>query len=93
MEAGLDSLGTVELRSALAARFGTEMPATLTFDHPSITALAAYVSASLPKAAGPRPHAAAAHAHAVATTVDALVAEMLGLVRPDQVLLSLYSFC
>ena len=90
MEAGLDSLGAVELRNALGARFGIEMPATLTFDHPSITALAAYVSASLPKAAGPRPHVAAMLAHAASTIVDALVAEMLGPVRSDQVHSSLF---
>lgn len=91
MEAGLDSLGAVELRSALGARFGIEMPATLTFDHPSITALAAYVSANLPYAAGPGPFSPAAHAHAVSMTIDTLVAEMLGPVRADQVLQPLFS--
>ena len=86
MEAGLDSLGAVELRSALGARFGVDMPATLTFDHPSITALAAFVFANLPKATQPWPRMTAAHAHAVSTTIDTLVGEMLGPVRSDQVL-------
>ena len=86
MEAGLDSLGAVELRSALGAKFGIEMPATLTFDHPSITALAAHVSANLSTAAGPVPLSPAAHAHAVSMTIDTLVAETLGPVRADQVL-------
>ncbi len=48
MEAGLDSLGAVELRNALAARFGMELPATVTLDHPTVDALAAYIAALSP---------------------------------------------
>ena len=47
MEAGLDSLGAVELRNSLASRFTTEVPATLTFDYPTIAALADYFAGSL----------------------------------------------
>ena len=43
MEAGLDSVGSVEVRNAVASRFGVELPATVTFDYPSVEALAAYV--------------------------------------------------
>ncbi len=47
MEAGLDSLGAVELRDALGARFGVELPAMATFDHPTPAALAAYMLAAV----------------------------------------------
>lgn len=47
MEAGLDSLGAVELRNSVSAKFGVELPATVTFDHPSVVALAEYVAAKV----------------------------------------------
>lgn len=44
MEAGLDSLGAVELRNALTTKFSIELPATVTLDFPTITALAEHVA-------------------------------------------------
>ncbi len=44
MEAGLDSLGAVELHNALGTKFGLELPATITLDFPSIAALAAHLA-------------------------------------------------
>lgn len=46
MEAGLDSLGAVDLRNALIARFGLDFPATATFDFPTIEALAQHIAAN-----------------------------------------------
>ena len=44
MEAGLDSIGAVELRNAVTAKFGVELPATVTFDYPSASALAGFIA-------------------------------------------------
>lgn len=47
MESGLDSLGSVELRNSLASQFAVELPATVTLDYPSISALAGYIASLL----------------------------------------------
>lgn len=44
MEAGLDSIGAVELRNAVNERYGVELPATITFDYPTIGDLAHYLA-------------------------------------------------
>ena len=54
MESGLDSLGSVELRNSLASRFGIDLPATVTLDYPSISALAAYIASLLVPHSRPR---------------------------------------
>ena len=43
----MDSLGAVELRNAVMAKFGITVSATVAFDHPTGAALAAHVSATL----------------------------------------------
>ena len=52
MEAGLDSLGAVDLRNALDARFAVSLPATATFDYPTTAAMAAFIAAELALACG-----------------------------------------
>jgi acyl carrier protein len=99
MEAGLDSIGSVELRNAVSAKFGVELPATVTFDHPSAGALAQFVAqhmtggsaAAASQAGAPLQQAQLQRQsesidEAIAQQIVATVSELLGFDVPsDQV--------
>jgi acyl carrier protein len=50
MAAGLDSLGSVELRNTLEASLALTLPPTLVMDYPTAAAIAAYAAAKMPVA-------------------------------------------
>ena len=45
LQAGLDSLGAVELQNAMSRSLGVALPATVAFDYPTVSALAAFIAA------------------------------------------------
>lgn len=44
MEAGLDSLGAVELKNALEVKLGKQLPSTMIFDYPTASSLASFLT-------------------------------------------------
>ena len=52
MEAGLDSLGAVDLRNAIGEAFHLQLPATAIFDYPTITAMSQYICSQMASGTG-----------------------------------------
>lgn len=89
MEAGLDSLGAVELRNTLQQTFAIGLPATLTFDYPTTAALAGRIAELLQTGAHAEDQQPSAtpllSLSDIQTAIDDIVARMLGPgVLPDQ---------
>lgn len=55
LEAGLDSLGAVEMRNELGNAFAITMPATVVFDYPSIASMTTFIASALSPAADSNP--------------------------------------
>lgn len=51
-EMGMDSLMSVELKTRLERRFEVALPATLTFNYPTVSALGRFIEALLPSEVG-----------------------------------------
>jgi myxalamid-type polyketide synthase MxaE and MxaD len=74
MQAGLDSLMTVQLRNTLRSSLQLDLPVTLLFDHPTIARLAEHLAGML-EAPGPAAASAPAAPAAPAASPAALTAE------------------
>eukprot|EP00873_Tetraselmis_striata_P016307 jgi/Tetstr1/436571/TSEL_025368.t1 len=61
VQAGLDSLGSVELSQALQGRLEIPLPATLLFDYPSVNELCRFLEAHLQQGQGDSGHALQTH--------------------------------
>ncbi len=87
-QAGLDSLGAVELRNAIGDRFAMRVPATLAFDRPNLASLLEFVADSQPGRPKAKMRAPGAAEVDVAGAVMAAVRGVLGqAISSDQPLL------
>lgn len=93
MEAGLDSLGVVELRNQLATHFSVELASTLTFDHPTPSALASYIASRAATGSSSAPVAAPSlSSEDLESEISQVVASVMGFtVNMDEVRLNFLS--
>lgn len=98
MQAGLDSLGAVELRNKVASNYSIRVPATLAFDYPNASALSEFVMAALFKAGhagatatgtqvvptGIQPRSRLSDIESILSRVTRIVNGILGLSVPHQ---------
>jgi acyl carrier protein len=91
LEAGVDSLGAVELHNKLEAKLGIELPATVTFDYPTTAALASFLATRMSSAQPDQPDDLLASAQprsqeSVQQEIQEILRTMLGTeVQVDQV--------
>ena len=91
LEAGVDSLGAVELHNKLEAKLGIELPATVTFDYPTTAALASFLATRMSSAQPDQPDDLLASAQprsqeSVQQEIQEILRTMLGTeVQFDQV--------
>lgn len=91
LEAGVDSLGAVELHNKLEAKLGIELPATITFDYPTTAALASFLATRMSSAQPDQPDELLAGAQprsqeSVQQEIQEILRTMLGTeVQVDQV--------
>jgi acyl carrier protein len=55
MDAGLNSMMAVQLRTILSNEMSVNLPTTLLFDYPTISALTDYIGSSIAQEAGASP--------------------------------------
>ncbi len=79
IEAGLDSLGTVELRNRLSVSLGRSLPSTLVFDHPTLDALALYLLRAIDATESPLAPSTAEVEGKKATTSEGDAAVIVGM--------------
>ena len=95
MTAGLDSLAAVELRNSLQAGFSIDLPATVTFDYPTVEALSMFIAKQLADVAHQRSVGIAQAKGAQSVPLGEIAAQLQGLateilgsgVAPDQPLM------
>jgi len=84
MDSGLDSLGAVEFRSSLEARLSVQLPPTLVFDYPSLSAIVGYLDETLAAKQGAASSATSTGTTAAAAPVLPSTGPMLPLSTPQE---------
>lgn len=83
MAVGLDSIGAVQLRNALIQKFNIDLPATVTFDYPTVSKLAEFISSIVNNMSEVEEAYQAANTHSQSTedfvsSVQSIVGKVLG---------------
>ena len=79
MEAGLDSISSVEVGNSVAAAFGVELPATITFDYPTLQALAGFIHSRVQSSGQKSGTTLQVDQQSLETEIDKLTTELKGV--------------